>query len=167
MVLHSFSVCSTRRDGNWESKSGCLKGEMQSPNYFIWLIWIKVLPFNCPLPKIHWEIRSSSWDIVQHVSHNSPSDSFSTVVPRYFLFGRERMWQDFVAAFPFLKMSFSAKHNLDSDSGIVMNIQPCQFEPRRGKCDVTPNTIRTFAPTRIESLPCCFPVNTKALYLGN
>ena len=74
------------------------------------------------------------------------------------------------SCFPFLKMSFSEKHDLDSDSDIEMNIQPCQFEPRRGKCDVTPNTIRTVAPTEIESPPCCFPVNTlikKALYLGN
>ena len=55
------------------------------------------------------------------------------------------MRRDFVAAFPFLKMSFSAKHDLDSDSDIEMNIQPCQFEPRRGKCDVTPNTIRTMS----------------------
>ena len=69
-----------------------------------------------------------------------------------------------------LKMYFSAKHDLDSDSDIEMNIQPCQFEPQRGKCGVTPNTIRTVALTRIESPPYCFPVNTlinKALYLGS
>ena len=50
------------------------------------LAYLKVV--HCQ--SFNWEIRSSSWDIAQYVSHNSPSDSFPTVVPRYFLFGRER-----------------------------------------------------------------------------
>ena len=122
---------------------------MQGPNW-LWLIW-KWLPFICPLPKFHWEIRYRSQGIAQYVSHNSPSNSFPAVVPGYFLFGSERnglilshqcwhelkltislfMRRDFVVAFPFLKMSFSAKHDLDSDSGIVMSIQPCHFKPRQ------------------------------------